>query len=523
MTETASADVVDDLLSRLARPGRVGMSGSVYETGRVLALLPGAPGNARRWSWMLDRQGPDGSWGGPGPYRLVPTLSALEAILAAQHLADRHRPSGVPDAIRPRAAVAASRALAFLIADPVDTLPDTVAAELVAAHLADRIDVFLAAGPPDPSWRTPLPRHVDPALHRHVERRVLAAGRVPEKVEHSLEALGPACARLLNRPAHMLVGSSPAASAAWLRANGPDDAVGGQLADLLARCPDGVPCADPITAFELAWIWSTLLDTGCRPAPPGRLARIVAAVVDEDGVRGAPGLPPDADDTAVALYVLTRLGGTPDLAPLLRFEASDRFECYPGEATPSSSTNAHALDALGAHLLRRPGADARVRRAHAKAATWLCDTQSDAGTWADKWHASPVYAVYCAARALHRYGPPAARSAVRRSCRWLLETQHPDGSWGVFGGTQEETAYALVTLAQCGTDPLVADPLVADRYVADQFVADRFVADAIARGRAYLDAAEGMPHPPLWHDKDLFTPPAIVEAACFAARRREGR
>jgi halimadienyl-diphosphate synthase len=85
--------------------------------------------------------------------------------------------------------------------------------------------------------------------------------------------------------------------------------------------------------------------------------------------------------------------------------------------------------------------------------------------------------------------------------RWVLATQRVNGSWGRWQGTAEETAYAVQVL-------LGAAPR-----------SDR-TARAAARGLAYLSSVDGVAaDPPLWHDKDLYTPTAIVRAAVLAAVR----
>jgi hypothetical protein len=83
-----------------------------------------------------------------------------------------------------------------------------------------------------------------------------------------------------------------------------------------------------------------------------------------------------------------------------------------------------------------------------------------------------------------------------------MANQHVDGSWGLWGGTVEETAYALLILATC------APPT-------------RGMRAAVARGDAYLQARwsdAGLANDPaLWHDKDLYRPDAIITAAVLAA------
>ncbi|MEU5831306.1 prenyltransferase, partial [Micromonospora tulbaghiae] len=74
-----------DLITALGGEPEGQTSPSVYETGRLVALAPWLDGHDRRMAWLLARQRPDGGWGGPGGYALVPTLSAVEALLAVLH------------------------------------------------------------------------------------------------------------------------------------------------------------------------------------------------------------------------------------------------------------------------------------------------------------------------------------------------------------------------------------------------------------------------------------------------------
>jgi halimadienyl-diphosphate synthase len=154
----------------------------------------------------------------------------------------------------------------------------------------------------------------------------------------------------------------------------------------------------------------------------------------------------------------------------------------------------------------------------AKIASWLCDRQDDDGAWRDRWHASPYYATACVVPALDAFGDGDARTrAIERAQRWVLETQRPDGAWGRWDGTAEETAYALQTLL------LPVSPAAGGVREAS--------VRAVARGAAYLRSTAstspttrqtGPNHteinePSLWHDKDVYRPVTIVRAAIVAA------
>ncbi|MGW5670015.1 hypothetical protein [Micromonospora sp. NPDC003776] len=156
------------------------------------------------------------------------------------------------------------------------------------------------------------------------------------------------------------------------------------------------------------------------------------------------------------------------------------------------------LEALGSHAAH---GDAAARRLLALA-DWLREQQHADGRWSDRWHASPYYATSCAVLALDRYAPVALAAApVDRAVDWVVETQRPDGSWGRWAGTREETAYALHVLLGIGRP------------------ARPGMAAAARRGAAYLaETADQRDVPPLWHDKDLYAPVRIVRSAIAAAR-----
>jgi hypothetical protein len=71
----------DALLAEVAADDLGSVSPSVYETGRLVAEAPWLDKHAERVAYLLRTQQPDGSWGAPGGYALVPTLSATEALM----------------------------------------------------------------------------------------------------------------------------------------------------------------------------------------------------------------------------------------------------------------------------------------------------------------------------------------------------------------------------------------------------------------------------------------------------------
>ncbi|GLZ62783.1 MULTISPECIES: prenyltransferase/squalene oxidase repeat-containing protein [Micromonospora] len=494
------ADAARELIAGLGlRPwGQV--AASVYETGRLVAVAPWLTGHHQRIAFLVRSQRPDGAWGPPEGYALAPTLSATDALLAA--LADGRTGA---DLLAPVAGGLGALADMLLRAD-ARTLPDTPALDLIVPALVDTINDRLAGlerAVADRLPRPPLPLPI--GLHRDrlraVRSAVAAGATLPPKVAHFyelLDAVPPDAGATLTA-----VGASPAATAAWLTAVGPaaGPAAHAFLRTLIRDGGGPVPCPAPITVFERAWVLSGLRRAGIAVNPPASVLESLTAATTGQGIATGDGLPTDADTTSVSLDALARLGHPADPASLWAYETADGFCTWPGEDGFSVTTNAHVLDAFGQHLTRHPGADARYRRAVDRLSAVLAGHQRADGAWQDRWHASPYYATACCVLALAEFGRGAAAAeAVDRAAGWVLNSQRPDGSWGRWDGTAEETAYALQVLLTVPTTVPRVD-------------------DAVARGHAYLHESATRDHRPLWYGKELYCPTVIVRAAVLAACR----
>lgn len=477
------------------------VSPSVYETARLVSDAPWLTGHAERLRYLLAAQRPDGAWGAPGTYALVPTVSAVEALLRSRR-AEWPHPAEV--------GWAAARGLAalrvqLLVAD--EPVPDMPGVDLIVPALLDRINALLAgdgepAGPAAP-MSLPLPRGM---TRRRAEAvgTLLAGGRpVPQKLWHAFEVLDESArAGARVRPVAGAVGASPAATAAWLGdpgRPGADPAALGYLTWAAGELDGPVPCTTPITVFERAWVLASLARVGAAGDVPGHVISELAAAVGPAGAATSPGLPTDADTTAVALYALARLGRPVPPDSLLAFDTGAHFCTWRGEDGTSVTTNAHVLEALGwqtRHAPAHPYAEAARR-----VAGWLVAAQLPDGSWTDRWHASAFYATASVAVSLAGYASAAAGPAIDRAIDWVLATQRTDGSWGRWGGTDEETAYALHVLLGTG------------RPVRPG------VGAAVRRALAFLDddRSSAATATPLWHDKDLYHPVLIVRAAVLSA------
>ncbi|GAA5055469.1 hypothetical protein HNP84_006233 [Thermocatellispora tengchongensis] len=546
MTTLGTANSVDvagraaRLVAELAAEPWGRVSPSVYETGRLVTLAPWLTGHGERIGYLTGAQRADGGWGGPGGYALVPTLSAVEALLSESRRPGSPHAGAVAGAVHrgletvfgylrgPRAMTAAE-------------LPDMPAIELIVSSLTARINAHLAALAEDPApaaglgrWAGAGPLEPPPGVDASgvlaALRARLAAGEpVPEKLLHALEVAGEAAAGAAGAPLTPIgsVGASPAATAAWLAGRGPAEPrhpARRHLESVVRRHGGPVPCGIPVTLFERGWVLSTLARAGVPLRVPEHLRWSLGAACDPLGTPAGPGLPPDADTTSVALYALALLGLPYEPASLWPYEMETHFCTWPGEQGQSLTVNAHVLDAFGRYAAVAPDAAPRYRAAMAKVAGWLRERQAADGSWADRWHASPYYATACCALALAEYGGAASRPAVAAAVRWVLETQREDGSWGRWSGTREETAYAMQVLLLTGA-PAPRNAAAARRgyaYLMETALMETALMDTASMDTASMETAPKgtvgvLQDPPLWHDKDLYAPSAIVGAAVLSA------
>jgi hypothetical protein len=406
-----------------------------------------------------------------------------------------------------------------MLQNNAQVLPDTPAIEIIVPSLVDRINSHLDQLAKAPlavrlDWqgekRLAPPPDADDQLLQAVRAKIAAGSGVPDKLLHSLEVAADVAvaARGVSPTEIGTVGASPAATAAWL--GDPCHVEPAHRAvtylEACSRLHDGpVPSVFPITVFERAWVLTSLASARIDVDVPIALLSSLQGALGPAGASGGQGLPPDADTTSATLHALALHGFHQPLDYLYPYRTQTHFATWVDERTASPTTNAHVLEAFTNHT-RRLGPTPLHTSTIEAIATWLCDQQDpQLGLWMDKWHASPYYATAACALSLSAVPTSRSQMAVRRAVDWILASQRSDGSWGRWGGTAEETAYALNVLLIAGTGGPTAR--VASIHAS------------AARGYEWLrDVVHDVGvTPPLWHDKDLYYPRAIVRAAVLGA------
>ena len=432
-------------------------------------------------TWLRSHQHADGSWGGriEVPHdRLISTLAVMVRLCAVRE---------------PWAASAVQQGQQYLHRHATDwqTSPhETVAFEILVPHLLDDAR----------TWELPLPYSAFDAIAQMGAEKLrrMPCDHLycrPTTLVHSLEFLGDDldCERVGNlRSQNGAFGNSPSATAFVLR-HVDDPRSEAYLRRSMAVSLNGGACTVyPIEIFEKAWVLYNL-----GPAAqqiPGAAAQL--AYLRESSRAGAigmsrEGLTADSDDTGMVHTLLHRQGEETNLDVLLPFEQEGCFSCFPYERNSSVGANAHVLDAFVSSWDRWRHA-ATIR----KILAYLRSTRLDGAYWYDKWHLSPFYATSQVALAAREVDGDLVTSIVS----WLLETQRADGSWGWFGGTCEETAYAMQVLLAGGLHM------------------DSHRRAALDRGARYLtERFDDTDYPELWVGKSLYTPYPIVQAAVIGA------
>jgi halimadienyl-diphosphate synthase len=476
---------------------------TAYDTAWIASIpspaSPEVPLFPQALEWLVGHQLNDGSWGSSIPCEQDRLLSTLAGAVALERFAQSAMERTARDSARgylqqPGRVVAG-------------TTTDLVGFELLLPALVER------------AQRAGIPVSVNLDVYnreRTAKLRLIppAALYSPEvTIVHSLEFLGEqADVAGLRRAqgANGSIGNSPAATAFFFSLTHDSAALAYLESCIAAGGGAAAPVLHPCDMFDRLWSAYHLHLAGIpvRGALGAHVRQQLREQLTSGGVSLDPTFPiPDADDTAVALILLSALGEDVDPRVLRAFEVGDgHFRSFPFERHASVGVNVHVLHSL----LAVPGYEDRARHVE-ELVDYVVGQQTPDGYWLDKWHISPLYATAHAIAVFTQLrGEPAtfARPALERAERWLLETQHADGAWGHFGrATAEETAYAVLALAALDTH----NPGASCRIAREKGLSS-------LESLLELETPTVERFPAMWIDKCLYMPTDIVRAVVRAAQ-----
>ncbi len=457
-------------VSRLLRGlGSSPVASTAYSTAHAAMLDQGSGLRDPALRWLRTHQHADGSWGGALPCSQDRLVSTLAAILALRQSGDGES----------RAAV--SRALTYVQEHAADRHP---ASEQLVSFEAIMQSLLAQARMAD----LPLPYGDFTGVDTTRGHRASADPAIAEAFTSDSVVAFADITRLVSPDGSLWL--DPAATSALHRATGHPLA----LSHLrrAAACTDdgGLPGVSSLDIFEPAWALSLLQRARILPpagptTPPARALMEAALGARQHGVGPDSRHPvPDADHTGMALIALQNLGydTTPLLSALIAF--SDRVE----EQHLSTAGNARILEVLHHHPEQHS-------KRLSKATDFLLGSRIEGAYWHDSRHLSPYYAT---AQALFGLTPSHC-AELAATYRWLLDSQHPNGSWGSDGGQAEETAYAVLAL----------------RALQPHF--DGVPTSVWTRARDFLrDCLDIAHYPEMWIGKVLYEPTSVVRAAVLA-------
>ncbi|KAJ5625394.1 hypothetical protein N7510_001703 [Penicillium lagena] len=337
---------------------------------------------------------------------------------------------------------------------------------------------------------------------------------------------------------------SPSSTAAYLmNCSHWDPVAEAYLRSVVAARQGKVPSAFPNTVFALTWkilsvvqSMSTLMESGYTADELGsdnmnKLAGYLEAQLEaQKGVVGfAPGVLPDADDTAKALISLSQLGRPVSCERLIDvFETPTHFMTYPHERNESFSANCNVLKAIlhsknpSSHLPQICKAVAFLTR------SWY------AGKVNDKWvfltftqNLEVQYSMMLLSEAFtlllklweedSSLDLPQDLIANRvpivlfQILARTLSSQSEDGSWGQ-KPSAEITAYGTLTLKQLGS-------------LAWAKALEPEIQSAISRGVSFLENNQSSwdQSEQIWIEKVSYGSSLLCEAYCLAAMKHSGK
>ncbi len=484
----------EDLSALVEKIGRSDMLSTAYDTAWVarLANVDSELG-LQAINWLCSNQLADGSWGAKQSYcyhdRVISTLSAMIALTYhGKRQADKDLITKGLHALEK----ITDRATKGLSSTKYGA---TVGFEVIIPTLVAEAESLGI-----------IKQQKERILGRIGEQRAKKLGRIKGKMisknitlAHSSEMAGVDGQDMLDlehlQEENGSIACSPSATAYYaLQVKAGDEKALKYLHKIRGR-DGGVPNVAPFDIFEIVWsLWNLSMMPNYLSLQNALQKHIDFLSTTWDNQNGCAFSSEysvkDSDETSMVFDTLSRFGIKKAVENVLVYEEKDWFRCFNLEQDPSISANIHILGALR---------EAGYERDHPSVEKILLFLQkrksSDDGYWEDKWHISPYYTTSHAIIACTDY----ANEVVSNAVTWMLNKQKPDGSWGLFGSTPEETAYALQAL-----------------WLWNQ-KAGKIPAECLHQGKVWLEDHRKHEYNPLWIGKCLYSPKLVIDSAVITA------
>jgi len=505
---------VKKLLSEIG-PGR--MRSTAYDTAWVARLVElDEPIGYEALEWLRENQLPDGSWGAKAPHyhhdRLISTLAAVSALARWGNDRDRNRllraRLGIDTAIKGLSSDTVGETIGFEMIVPtlLDEAKELGAIERETDGFADLpLTIYNVSG------STITKRKSDNVLDRLESQRISKITKLPKgkisrnvTVAFSSEMVGRDGLEILDienlQEKNGSISYSPSATAFYAMYIRPGDTSALKYLKDIAEKNNriyggGIPNVAPFDTFEPAWgLWNlsltNILNNELRSLCDSHVEFLSNAWKPQVGIGFTSQYHPiDSDVTSVTFDTLYRLGYHLDVSTILNFEEDGYFRCYDLESNPSISANIHVLGAL-----REAGFD-KDHPSVQMLIDFLDESRMFNMFWFDKWHSSPYYPTSHAIIG----GIGFIDDMIIDAIGWIEDTQNPNGSWGYYCSTAEETAYCLQALFLWKRS------------------GGRVRYDTIERGLDWLEKSMDPPYQPLWIGKCLYCPELVVRSAVLSA------
>ncbi len=443
-------------------------------------------------AWLTEHQLSDGSWGAEKPFyyhdRIISTLAAMIALTyRGRRQSDKRLIEKGLEALG-RITSGATNGLSSAFKGP------TVGFEMIVPTLvaeAESLGII----------KQQKDRILGRIAHQRAQKLSHIKGKMIDRhltVAFSAEMAGMDGQQVLDiknlQEKNGSVGCSPSATAYFVLQVQREEKRGLEYLRKIRGESGGAPNVAPFDTFEIAWtLWNLSLIPGYTVSLKDKVQRHVDFLAQTWDTGCGAGFSSeysvnDSDGTSVVFDTLLRYGITRKADNILGYEEEDYFRCFALESDPSISSNIHVLGAL-----RQAGYE-KDNPSIQKIIRFLQKRKINESYWDDKWHLSPYYATSHAIIACTGYEDTLVSSGVQ----WLIQTQKPDGSWGVYDSTAEETAYALQAL-----------------WLWEQN-SGHVPRECLQNGKRWLEDNEPK-HEPLWIGKCLYSPRLVIDSAILSA------